>query len=137
MELFEKSCSECIKNKKVNVKAKAALDQFHAGLPLERVHIDILGSFMPSVKGNQYVVMIVDQFSKWLECFPLPHQLAEVVARCVVDGFISRFECPLEIHTNQGKKFDGNLFASVCELLHIVKIRTTLYSPCSNGQVER
>ena len=70
-------------------------------------------------------------------CFPLPHQSAKEVARCVVDGFISRFGCPLEIHTDQGKIFDDNLFASVCELLHIVKKRTTLYRPCSNGQVER
>ena len=137
VELFVKSCSECNKNKKANVKAKAALGQFHAGSPLERVHIDILGPFTPSSKGNQYVVMIVDQFTKWLECFPLPHQSAEEVARCVVDGFISRFGCPLEIHTDQGKNFDGNLFASVCELLHIVKKRTTPYRPCSNGQVER
>ena len=72
-----------------------------------------------------------------MECFPLPHQSAEEVARCVVDGFISRFGCPLEIHTDQCKNFDGNLFASVCELLHIVKKRTTPYRPCSNGQVER
>ena len=32
---------------------------------------------------------------------------------------------------------NGNLFASVCDLLHIVKKRTTPYRPCSNGQVER
>ena len=137
VELFVKSCSECNKNKKANVKAKAALGQFHAGSPLERVHIDILGPFTPSSKGNQYVLMIVDQFTKWLECFPLPHQTAEEVAKCVADGFISRFGCPLEIHTDQGKNFDGNLFASVCESLHIVKKRTTPYRPCSNRQVER
>ena len=110
MELFEKSCSDCNKNKKANVKAKAALGQFHASSPLKRVYIDILGPFTPSSNGNQYVLMIVDQFTKWLECFPLPHQSAEVVTRCVVDGFISRFGCPLEIHTDQGKNFDGNLF---------------------------
>ena len=98
VELFVKSCSEC--NKKANVKAKAALDQFHAGSPLERVHIDIIGPFTPSSKGNQYVLMIVDQFTKWLKCFPLQHQSAEEVARCVVDHFISRFGCPLEIHTD-------------------------------------
>ena len=137
VELFVKSCSECNKNKKANVKAKAALGQFHAGSPLERVHIDILGPFTPSSKGNQYVLMIVDQFTKWLECFPLPHQTAEEIAKCVVDGFISRFGCPLEIHTDQGKNFDGNLLASVCELLHIIKKRTTPYRPCSDGQVER
>ena len=134
IELFVKSCSLCNRNKKANVNA--ALGQYHAGSLLERVHIDILGPFTPSTKGNQYVLMIVDQFTKWLECFPLPQQNAEETAKCVVDGFISRFGCPLEIHTDQGKNFDGKLFASVCEFLQITKPRTTPYRPCSNGQVE-
>ena len=42
----------------------------------------------------------------------------------------------MEIHTDQGKNFDGKLFASVYELLQITKTRITPYRPCSNGQVE-
>ena len=57
--------------------------------------------------------------------------------KCVVDGFISRFACPLEIHTDQGKNFDGKLFTSVFKLLKLTKTRTTPYRPCSNRQVER
>ena len=137
IELFVKSCSVCNKNKRANVKPRARLGQYHAGSPLERVHIDILGPFTESNRGNQYVLMIVDQFTKWLECFPLPLQSAELTAKAVVDGFISRFGCPLEIHTDQGRNFDGKLFSSVCELLEVTKTRTTPYRPCSNGQVER
>ena len=137
VELFVKSCNICNRNKKANIKAKAGLGQYHAGIPMEHVHIDILGPFTPSDKGNQYVLMIVDQFTKWLECFPLPCQSAEETAKCVVNGFISRLGCPIEIHTDQGRNFDGNLFASVCEFLQISKCRTTPYRPCSNGQVER
>ena len=136
-ELFVKTCKECNKNKKPNVKAKAALGVYHAGGRFERIHIDILGPFVPSDKGNQYVLMLVDQFTKWLECYPLPNQTAESVAEAVVDGFIAHYGCPLEIHTDQGRNFDGKLFAAVCELLQIAKTRTTPYRPCSNGQVER
>ena len=92
---------------------------------MERVHIDILGPFTESNRGNQYVLMIVDQFTKWLECFPLPLQSAELTAKAVVDRFISRFGCPLEIHTDQGRNFDGKLFSSVCKLLEVTKTRTT------------
>ena len=137
VELHVKSCSFCNKNKRASVKAKAALGQYHARSPMERVHVDILGPFTPSSQCNQYVLMLVDQFTTWLECYPLPDQMAESVAKCVVDGFISRFSCPLEIHTDQGKNFDGKLFLSVCELLQIAKTRTMPYHPCSNGQVER
>ena len=137
VELFVKSCQVCNRRKKANTKAKAGLGQYHVGSPLERVHVDFLGPFTPSTKGNQRVLMIVDQFTKWLECFPLPHQNAEETARCMVNGFISRLGCPVEIHTDQGKNFDGKLFATVCDLLQITKTRTTPYRPCSNGQVER
>ena len=137
IELFVKSCGVCNRNKRANVKPRAGLGRYHAGSPLERVHIDILGPFTESSRGNQYVLMIVDQFTKWLECFPLPLQSAEITAKTVVNGFISRFGCPLEIHTDQGRNFDGKLFGSVCQLLEITKTRTTPYRPCSNGQVER
>ena len=135
--VYVKSCSVCNRNKKANVKAKASLGTYHAGYPGDRVHVDILGPFTLSHQGNQYVLMVVDQFTKWLECFPLPQQSAEVVARTIVDGFIARLGCPIEIHTDQGRQFEGSLFAAVCDLLEVSKTRTTPYHPSSNGQVER
>lgn len=137
-ELFTKTCAVCSVNKKPTVHPRAALGAYHVGAPMERVHVDILGPFTPpSAAGNQYVVMCVDQFTKWLECVALPDQTAATVAKAFVDGVISRLGCPLEVHTDQGRQFEGNLFQAVCELLRITKTRTTPYRPASNGQVER
>ena len=138
IEVYIKSCAICNNIKKGNVKAKASLGQYHSGYPGDiDIPIDILGPFSPSRQNNHYILMIVDQFTKWLECFPLPNQSDELVARSLVDGYISRHGCPVEIHTDQGRQFEGTLFAAVCELLEISKTRTTPYRPCSNGQVER
>ena len=136
-KIYVQSCPVCNKNKKANVKAKAELGQYHAGMPMERIHMDILGPLPLSKKGNKYVLVLIDQLTKWLECFPLPSQNAELVAKVAVDGFFSRFGCPLELHTDQGKNMDGNMIRSLCDLLQIAKTRTTPYRPCSNGQVER
>jgi transposase InsO family protein len=106
---------------------------FNAGTRLERVDIDILGPLIPSESGNQYVLVIVDQFTKWLEFFLLPVPTGEQVAKCIIDGFIARFGCPLEIHTDQGCNFDGNLFQAVCDILQITKKRTRPYHPSRNG----
>ena len=38
---------------------------------MERVHMDILGPFTKSKKGNAYILMIIDQFTKWIEAIPL------------------------------------------------------------------
>ena len=74
--------------------------------------MDILGPFPVSDNGNRYVVMLVDQFTKWVEAYPLPDQTAERVARVVVDNFISRFGSPLVIHTDHGPQFESDLFGT-------------------------
>ena len=137
VELFVKTCKKCSMNKKPRQKGKAELGVCHSGAPMGRVHIDILGPFPKSDKSNVYILMLVDQFTKWLECFPIPDQNATTIAKTVVEHFISKFGCPLQIHTDQGRNFEGNLFTQICQLLQITKTRTTPYHPSSNGQVER
>ena len=80
--------------------------------------------------------MIIDQFTKWVECVPLPTQTAEQTAKAAVDQFFSRFGTPFQIFTDQGRNFDSNLFTEMCKVLEIHKARTTPYRPSSNGQVE-
>jgi hypothetical protein len=104
---------------------------------MERVHIDMMGPFVESVNGNRYILMVIDQFTKWVECYHVLDQTSETVGRALVDNFITRFGTPIQIHSDQGRTFDGRLFHALCELLEITKTRTTPYRPCSNGQVER
>ena len=103
---------------------------------MERVHLNFLGPFTPSSSGNEYILMVVCQFSKWIEAYPVKDCRTETVVRLLVDNFISRFGCLSQIHTDQGSSFTSRLFQSVCRLLEITKTRTTPYRPCSNGQVE-
>ena len=114
--LYVQSCTVCNRNKKPNQKARARLGQYHSGMPMERIHMDILGPLPITKQGSKYLLMIVDQFTKWLECFPIATQTAEVVAKTLMDNFFSRFGCPLELHTDQGKNMDGNLVRQLCEL---------------------
>ena len=102
-----------------------------------RVHLDKMGSLPESDRGNKYIMVMVDQFSRWVEIQPLPEISAETMAWTAINHFFSRFGYPLQIHTDQGNNFDGNLFKAMCDLLRITKTRTTPYRPCSNGQVER
>ena len=137
VSLYIATCGTCTVNKKKNHTPRAELESYQAGVPMERVHLDILGPFVESNRGNRYVLMIVDQFTKWVSCIPLPDQAAETMAWSFYEYFISFFGCPIQIHTDQGRNFDGNYFRALCELLQIVKTRTTPYRPSSNGQVER
>ena len=137
------TCAACSKNKKANKRKRAGMTEYHAGSPMENVHLDVLGPFNISSKGNKYDIMMTnlpiyydDQFTKCLECVPLPDQSAEKIAISAIDKFFFRFGMPLSIHTDQGSNFVGNVFRSVCELLEIRKTQTTPYHPESNGQIE-
>ena len=79
---------------------------------------------------------MVDQFSKLVEIHAIPDISAEQTARCAIDQFLSCFGAPLQIHTDQGKNFDGNVMKALCDLYRITKTHTIPYRPCSNGQVE-
>ena len=132
---YIKQCAICNRNKKLSVTPKSAQESYHAGYPMERVHLDILGPFNRSKRNNAYILVMVDQFTKWVELVVLPAQSAELIARAFLNHFVVTFGCPLEIHSDQGANFQGELFRSFCKILEI-KTRTTPYHPSGNGQCE-
>ena len=137
VEAYVQQCKGCAVNKQEVRKRRAPLQSYQAGMPMERLHVDVLGPFPRSNRGNQYILVAVDQFTKWAEVFAVPDQTTETTAWTLVNEVIARFGAPLSIHTDQGKNFESRLFTEVCQLLEIAKTRTTPYHPSSNGQVER
>ena len=120
----------------IRIRSQLGMTNYQAGYPMERVHLDFMGLLPKTKSGNEYILMM-DQFTKWTECIPLPLQTAEVTAQSAVNEFFSRFGYPFEIFSDQGRNFESTLFKAVCDLLQIHKARTTPYRPSANGQVER
>ena len=57
------------------------MHRFHAGKPMQQVHTDALGPLTESAKHNKYILVVVGQFTKWIELKALPDQTAEAIAR--------------------------------------------------------
>lgn len=72
-----------------------------------------------------------------MEAYSLSSQQIESVTERLVYEFIARFGTPFEIHSDQGRNFESQLFKEVQKLLEFKKTRTTAYRPSSNGQIER
>ena len=100
-----KSCARCNRSKKANRKAKCPVKRYHAGVPMERVHLDFLGPLPKSTSDNTNVLVMVDPFTKWVECIALPSQTADVTARAAVNAFFARLGYPFNIFTDQGRNF--------------------------------
>jgi hypothetical protein len=131
-----RSCGPCSMRKKSR-NNKSAMKQYNVGLPMERVALDILGPLPRTAKGNKYILVVADYFSKWTEMYAMPNQEAVTITKKFVEEFICRFGIPQEIITDQGTQFESQLFKEICKMLDINKKRTTGFHPKANGMVER
>lgn len=132
-----RSCDVCCAKMGPGRRTVAPLQVYQVGAPMERVAVDIVGPFPKTVRGNRFVCVAMDYFTKWPEAFPLPNHEAGTVAGVLVDEFFARFGVPHELHSDQGREFESAVFRECCSLLGIKKTRTTPQRPQSDGMVER
>lgn len=131
------TCDICESRKSPNRRIRAPLQKYVVGAPLERVAIDIIGPLPKSNKGNLYILVMGDYFTKWVDAVPIRNQKASTVAQKLVDRIISIFGAPMQIHSDQGRSFESDVFQEMCKIFGIEKTRTTPYRPQSDGLVER
>lgn len=139
VKLRIQSCDKCLHRNRTKYPVKAPCKQRISGGPMERIALDILGP-LPTAEGQiayRFVLVVSDYFTKWVTAVPLPNHTAKSVAEALVVHFISYFGVPQELHTDQGKDFESQLFTELCELLGTKKTKTTIYHPQSDGMVER
>lgn len=135
--IYVRKCDTCAVNKADRKKPKAPLGKMQVGAPLDRICVDLVGPFPESEAGNRYILVATDAFTKWVELVAIPNQLATTCAQALLESVVSKFGCPLDLHTDQGRSFENEVFAELCKLCGVRKTRTTPYHPQGNGQVER
>ena len=116
---------------------RAPMREMLVGAPLDRIGTDILGALPLTSRGNKYILVVTDYFTKWVEVFPIPDQKAETCAHVLVEEVFMRYGFPQTLHSDQGRDFESKLIAEVCDLLKITKTGTSPGHPPCNGQVER
>lgn len=132
-----RKCTSCAAVKGPHTRSRGALKVYNVGAPWERIALDVAGPFPESESGNKYFMVVMDYFTKWPEVFAIPNQEATTVADKLVQEVFCRFGVPLEIHSDQGRNFESQVFQETCRLMGTHKTRTTSYHPQSDGMVER
>lgn len=134
---FVKNCEDCQRSK-VGLSTKMPLGisdtPYH---PFEKVFLDVVGPLSTTLSGNKYILTFEDDFSKTMDCVPVPDQEARTIAEAFVERIICRYSLPEKLITDKGTNFESHLFKEVCKVLKIKKISTTSYHPQSNGSLER
>ena len=128
------SCPQCIRRKAQ--PDTAPLHNIEATQPLELVHLDYL-QIEPS-KGNiENVLIVTDHFTRYAQAYPSKTQTALATAKLLWNNFIIHYGFPIKTISDQGRNFESELLANLCEVAGVQKLRTTPYHPQTNGQHER
>ena len=135
INLYIRKCDTCEANKKPPVTPKAPLGSLMSGAPGDFVPTDFLGPLPVTDRGNRYILLVPDHFTKYVEILPVPD--VEVFAAKILSNFISRWGCPLTIHSDQGRTYESKVFSELCRMLEVNKSRTSPMNPKGNGQSER
>ena len=92
------SCKSCLYLKPKFLKSQGTLIQ--AILPFQRLNIDFKGPLPKSVQGNQYLLTIIDEFSRFPFAFPCKDMSSKTVVNCFSQLF-SMFGMPDYIHNDR------------------------------------
>ena len=137
VEVFCAGCVPCLRRNDPGKISVPPLGLRTVGFPFERIAIDIMGPLRISDRGNRYVLVVGDYFTKWIEAYALPNQEALTIATTLCEEFFCRFGIPNELHSDQGRNFESAIVKELCDLLGIKKTRTTPFRPQSDGMIER
>ena len=95
-------CDICASKKAPCRKPRAPMQQYIVGAPWERMAIDILGPLPKTYKGNRYLMVVEDYFTKWTEAIPIKDMEAITVAQKFAERIVTIFGVPLQIHSDHG-----------------------------------
>ena len=132
-----KECQHC---QRVKATFNGAEKQLHP-LSIEgfcyRWSVDLAGPFQPvTERGNQYVMIAIEHFTKHLEAVPIPNAQAATVAYAFSHNVLARFGACAEVLTDNGSEFAGEFHDLLTQCL--IDHRTSSPShPQANGLAER
>jgi hypothetical protein len=101
------------------------------------VAMDILSTGVPSAKGYQHILVIIDLYTKFQQYVPLKTETAEEVCEAWLQHWYAIHGAPEKLLTDQGSAFTSHLLYDMLELLKMRKVFTTAYHPQTDGRVER
>jgi transposase InsO family protein len=139
VEDYCRSCEACAAHKSSN--------QLPAGLlrplpipdePWQVIGIDFVGPLPKSTDGYDFILVVVDKFSKYMLLAPcrttidMPH-----AAKLLLNMLLPQHAMPEAIISDRDPRFTGSMWAEAMKSLGMKLKTSTAYHPQTDGQTER
>jgi transposase InsO family protein len=129
-------CNDCLRRKKPQPK----VGQLASRPPTkawELISMDFCGPYPESVHGYKYVLVIIDQFTKYVHLTPCKLANARSAYRALYEKIICNYGTPDKLLTDNGSHFRNKYLAAICAMFGIYQTFSSPYYPQGDGQVER
>ncbi|GFT77379.1 transposon Tf2-9 polyprotein [Trichonephila clavipes] len=135
---FVRSCTICLSRKnafKIPPAPHQPVEQ--STEPGETCHMDIFGPLKTTLKGNSYVLSMIDAFTKYIHIVPLPDIRSSTISKTFFDNYIVHRGCPHKLVVDNATYFKSSEFVEFCRVMGIHKRHISSYSAHVNGRVEK
>jgi hypothetical protein len=97
---------------------------------------DLARELPQTSKGNVYIMIMIEHFSKWVDLVVLPDRSSHSTSQAFLQHVLTRFGACAECITNQGSEFRGE-FQDLLDHALIDHYWTSRDHPQVNGLAER
>ncbi|GFW54671.1 transposon Tf2-9 polyprotein [Trichonephila clavipes] len=133
---YFKKCPECARFKATNQKPAGLLRTPVYSQRFEVIAIDLFGPLPQTDTGKQWIFIVEDCATKWVELFALSQASARQCATTLIEEVFMRHGIPRRIISDNGTQFVSAVLQQICFTLNISQNFIPVYSPQSNP-VER
>ncbi|GFX78438.1 retrovirus-related Pol polyprotein from transposon 412 [Trichonephila clavipes] len=133
---YIKKCPECARFKATNQKPAGLLRTPVYSQRFEIIAIDLFGPLPQTDTGKQWIFIVDDCATKWVELFALSHASARQCATTLIEEVFMRHGIPRRSISGNGTQFVSAVLQQICFTLNISQNFIPVYSPLSNP-VER
>jgi transposase InsO family protein len=129
---YVRNCPSCQRYKTPQQQLPGKMYPTPNRQPWETVSTDLVGPLPRSSRGNCYVVVMQDRFTKWVQCRAVRKATARAVTQALYEEVITRFGCPVTVISDNGTQYSGGTFRTLLQELGIVHRLTPPYTPQAN-----
>jgi hypothetical protein len=136
IESYVKNCIDCQRFKPSNKKPAGLLQTTSMNQRFETVAFDLFGPLPTTEDGKNWIFIVEDVATRWVELFALDVASAENCAMTLVNEIFLRYGVPRRLTSDNGTQFVSAVMQQVTYCLKIKHNFTPLYHPEANP-VER
>lgn len=116
-------CKICAACKANNLPQAGKMGQYrNINFPFQLISLDLLGPYPRSKKGNRYLLVVVDWFTKFVLVHPMANATARNITNFLENQVFLIFGVPQIVVADNGQQFVSNEFKNLIKEYNVQKI---------------